>query len=81
MTKFKIANLTTKELERFAALVKQSNMYDADRTTIAEILLAMEQLVALLRSSNISIHRLKKLMGFPPETPGRTLISQDKNGT
>lgn len=81
MTKFKIANLTTKELERFAALVKRSNIYDTDRATIAEILLAMEQLVALLRSSNINIHRLKKLMGFSPETRSRTLVSQDKNCT
>ena len=40
MTKFKIADLSPKELERFAGLVKRSNLLETDKNAIAEILLS-----------------------------------------
>ena len=61
-----MANLSARELRLFAAHVKQSNLYNADKDAIVEILLSIEQIIALLRSSDVSIERLKYLLGFAP---------------
>jgi len=65
--KNKLADITPQELEHIVSLVQQSNWAAADKNLLSTIVGSVEKLIEMLRSSKISIHRLRKLMGFHSE--------------
>jgi coproporphyrinogen III oxidase-like Fe-S oxidoreductase len=73
----KIANFTIQDLENYVNLVQGSNLPSSDKSAIAEVLTFVEKLIEMLRSSKISIHRLKKLMGFHSELLKKLQQTQD----
>lgn len=62
-----LADITGADIEHIAMLAKQSSWSDSDKDLLLNILSSVEKLIESLKSSKVSIHRLKALMGFKTE--------------
>ena len=66
-TTSKLADITGEDLEHITMLAKQLSWSDADKELLLNILISVEKLIESLKSSKVSIHILKALMGFKTE--------------
>jgi hypothetical protein len=63
----KQANITPEDLKHIMCLIPQMNLNTTDKDLLLNILNTVERLIEMLKSSKVSIHRLKALMGFKTE--------------
>ena len=67
MKKPAIADLTFEEINNLIEQVKEANIADTPREIVVETLATFQELLEKLKSSQISIKKLKSLLGFYSE--------------
>lgn len=63
----KLADITGEDLDYIMKLVPQLDASDSDKDLLLRMVKYVDQLIKLFKSSKVSIHRLKALMGFKTE--------------
>lgn len=63
----KLADITGEDLDHIMKLVPRLDASDSDKDLLLRMVRYVDQLIKLLKSSKVSIHRLKALMGFKTE--------------